>query len=479
VAVLIIDDGTASPLTIVVQSAGEGAPAEIGTVTSSFNGADRSSVRGVKRNFGALSTFVSTATKDAIISKLKSGRQIACSGDLLANIRTMTTLRYTGCTMSPSLVDFWTVGLALSEVQPSTPLLRFSPGDTITGEAFTRSTIGYQINAAGTLVSKAINVKRDGHFIGGAQSLLLEDTRANLLASPSDFSNAAWVKTTMTVGTGIADPTGGTAACTLTASAGNATAVQTLSAGTSRARANAVWLRRRTGTGAINVLKADGSVYVAQTLTGTWQRFPVAAAAASTARVAGIQIVTNGDAVDAYDYDLEDFSFVTSDPPGTRGADFYSMPFTTPPGEMTVYVKFVELGSILSLGNARAWEICDAPGNSPNLRCALPGANYAVTHDNATVAVTSTLAVNPVVGDVVELMCRLFGDGSVDITQSINGAASTSGAQSAANTLSTAWSGALFWPNSAGTAAGFNGYGAYQSVKVVAGVRSLAEMRAL
>jgi hypothetical protein len=402
-----------------------------------------------------------------------------CAGDIIA-IPTMCCPEVHGWTPVRSQnLTYYVIDFTLHEVQSANSLLRYTPGDTIAGETFARSTAGFQINASGVLVSKATNVKRDGHYIGGIRSLLLEDTRGNLLTAPSDFSNGAWVKTTMTVGTGIADPTGGTTACTLTATAGNATAVQTLSAGTSRARANAVWLRRRTGTGNVDVVKADGSVYVTQTLTGTWTRFPVAAGAVSTARVAGIRIVTNGDAVDVYDYDLEDFSFVTSDPPGTRGADFYSMPFTAPPGEMTAYCKFVELGSILSLGNARAWEICDAPGNSPNLRCALPAANYAVTHDNATVAVTSTLAVNPVVGDVVELMCRLYGDGSVDITQSLNGAASTSGAQSAANTLPTAWSGPLFWPNSAGTAAGFNGYGAYQSLKVVAGIRTLAEMRVL
>jgi len=241
---LILNAGTASPVNLVVTGAGENAPTEIGLVTPSFNGADRSSVRAVKRNFGTLTTYLSTADKDAVINLLKNGRQLPCSGELLGDIQTQCTMRYTGARMVPGLVPtLWEVGLTGNEVQPNNILLRYSPGDTITGESFTRSTVAYQLNNAGNLASVAINVKRDGHYVttSSPRSILLEDTRTNWLIWANDFNNAAWVKTFIGITTGIADPTGGTTACTLTASAGPGDIQQRPADSTSIVRTGSVW----------------------------------------------------------------------------------------------------------------------------------------------------------------------------------------------------------------------------------------------
>lgn len=482
-AVLILGANGTSPISITVQSAGETAPQEIGSVTQSFNGADRSSVRGVKRNYGSLTSIVDTATKDSIISLLKWGNQIACSGDLLGNIQTQATVRYTGASMKAGLGgSFWEVGLTLSEVQPSVTLLRYAPGDTITGEIFTRSLTGYQINAAGAPVSKGVNVKRDGHYIGGVRSLLLEDTRTNNLIKANDFSNAAYAKVTMTVTTGVADPTGATAACTLTATGANAEAYQRAADAASLVRISSVWIRRRTGTGNVRVLSADGTGSQIVAVTGTWARYNPAASAASVQRWGGVRLDTNGDAVDVWLCDNEDGSFITSEiitdtVAATRGADLYSLPFTIPPTELTVYVKFVELGTIAPANGKRLFQISSAAGAVPLFMCyAPPGGFYRTYHDNGTTNVSSTVAVTPVRGDVVEIVSRLFGDGSVDTTQSINGAASTSSTQSSGNALATAWSGLLMWINSGGN--NDIGFSAIQSFKVIAGARSMAEMRA-
>jgi hypothetical protein len=484
VSVLILGANTASPITVVVQTAGEGAPQEVGTVTQSFIAADRSSVRGVKRNYSSLSTIVDTATKDSIINLLKWGNQIPCSGDLLANIQTQCTVRYLGCRMIPGLGgSFWEVGLSLSEVQSNVTLLRYAPGDTITGESFTRASSAYYINSVGTLVSVGNNVKRDSHYIGGVRSVLLEDTRTNAILQSTAFNNVAWTKTNITVTTGIADPAGATNACTLTATLANGFVQQSLAAGSSVVRTNSFWLRRRTGTGTISIQPPDGSSNQVVTLTGTWTRFSASNPSASTVRTSVITIATNGDAIDVWNAQMEDGAFGTSDIPttttaGTRAADNYSFPFTYAPQEMSVYAKFVEAGTIKTSGS-RIADFTIAADTDPRFVLFNVGTLYESFHHNGSAAVSSALGVAPVIGDVVELDARLFGDGSTDVTQSINAAAATSSTQSGRQLfgLPTAWSAQLVWLNSGGTS-GWYGFAAFQSFKVIAGTRSLSEMRA-
>lgn len=452
---------------------------EIGGVFPSFNGADRSTVRGVKRTFGALSTYVDTTTKDSIISLLKWGRQIPCSGDLLGNLITLCTMRYTGARMVQD-PGRWEVGLTGNEVQPNNLLSRYVPGDAITGEVFTRSTTAYQVGFGGTLNVAPINVKRDGHYVSGVLTLLLEGTRTNNLLWSNDFSNAAWVKTTCTIATGIADPAGGIAACTLTASGANATVSQTLATGASLARTFSPWLRRRTGVGTVQVLDGNGGGYTTVALSAAWARFPVTGAA-SINRQGAIKIVTNGDAIDAWMGDDEDGPFATSEITTTstalaRGADTYSLPFTQPPIEMTGYVKFVEKGTIQTTGGVVCY-IGAATNLNPQFAVYATGGFYHVYHHNGTSSVDQALAIAPVIGDTVELAWRFYWDGSVDLTQSINGAASTSTAQSAANAPANAWAGQLCYLNSIGTTGTGVGFIALQNWRVVSGVRSLSDMR--
>lgn len=422
---------------------------------------------------------VTTALADSYIAVLGSRAAKLCSGDIL-QLPTMCSPELPGGTpVRKSVGHNVVLKFRLLEINPAKILLKYAPGDTITGESFTRSTIGHQTDASSVLVSKAINVKRDGHYISAVRSILMEDARINRLLHASAFDNAAWTKSNMTVGTGIADPAGGTAACTLTATGSGAFVEQSLAAGSSIIRTNSVYLRRRTGTGVIQIRSPSGPV-VGVTLTSSWQRFP-AVGTASTIRDASIVIATSGDAVDAYGYQLEDGASATSFFPTTTGAgtredDSYSMPFTPPPGELTIYIKFVELGTALTSG-ARVLEIASAADVSPRFILQSQPTVYGTYHGNATSFVTSLLAAGPALNDVVELSARLFGDGSTDLTQSLNGAAATSSVQSAANPFATAWSGPLLWLNSAGTA-GSEGLIAIQSLKIVAGSRSLDEMRA-
>lgn len=404
-----------------------------------------------------------------------------CSGDLLG-IPTMCCAQIDSGwnAIKAASGHYVELPFTLHEVQPAKLLLKYAPGDTITGSTFTRSTVGYSINQSGVLVSSAIDVKRDSHYIGGVRSLLLEDARISSILWASDLSNAAWTKGSMSVGTGIADPTGGTGAVTLTATGANAFAEQTLATGSNIVRTNSVWLKRRTGTGTIQVA-APSTGFTTVVLTGSWQRFAVVGTSAIN-RYGAIKIITSADAVDVFIFDQDDASFESSERQTTtaaftRGADSYSLPFTESPKEMTVYVKLVEKGTILT-ASARVLSISNSSGTAPRLLIYNAGANYAVDYDNSSASVASSAPGTPALGNTVELMARLFGDGSVDITQSINGAAATIGTQSGpqAAGIVSPWSGQLAWLNSVGSSAvGFN---AFISLKVVAGARSLTEMRA-
>lgn len=88
---------------------------------------------------------------------------------------------------------------------------------------------------------------------GVAQGVLVEEARTNLCLQASDLTNAVWIKTSATTAKTATGPDGVTnSATTLTASAANGVALQNITS-TSAARSGSVYLKRRTGTGAVSV----------------------------------------------------------------------------------------------------------------------------------------------------------------------------------------------------------------------------------
>ena len=156
-----------------------------------------------------------------------------------------------------------------------------------------------------------------------------------------------------------------------------------------------------------------------------------------------------------------------------RGSDIYSVP-APPPQEMTVYGKVIEMGT--AIASQRYFQISNAAAATPRFLAASSAGPLVTIHESPT-SVSSTASGSPAINDLFEFLSPLFGDGSVRSTQSINAGASTSGAQSAATPLAPAWSGPLLWLNSNGNLA--FGFTALQSFKIVAGSRSLSEMRTL
>lgn len=141
-----------------------------------------------------------------------------------------------------------------------------------------------------------------------APGLMGESDGYNRALYSEDFTNAAWVKTNATVSgntTDVVAPDKTSTVDTLTATSSNALILQTTAAPSAVVkRAFSVFLKRKTGTGNID-LTVDGSVYVAKTLSSTdWYRVYVTGNSANP--TVGIRIATSGDAVYAWGAQLED-----------------------------------------------------------------------------------------------------------------------------------------------------------------------------
>ena len=165
----------------------------------------------------------------------------------------------------------------------------------------------------------------------------------------------------------------------------------------------------------------------------------------------------------------------TSGGTDTRTRDQLSFPFNARPQALTAYIWFIELGTIAELNTGRIFQISDSNGANPYIRCVEAGGFYEFRHRTPTSQVVATLAAASAVGDIVELRCVLNADGSVEIGQSLNGAAETTAGPSSALTLDTAWSEGTLHVNSTGTTNfGFN---AFMNIVFFRGVHSLARMR--
>lgn len=147
------------------------------------------------------------------------------------------------------------------------------------------------------------------------------------------------------------------------------------------------------------------------------------------------------------------------------------------PRESTWYVKFVELGTAL-VNAARVLQLSSVGG--ARLLINSNGVHYFATiSDGTTTNSTTAFSTGPAQNDQAELLLYVGPDGKITLEQSVNGAASTVSAATAALTLPAAWGDKnleLGQSNGSGSSAGFLGL---QSVKAIPGNYTLAQMRGL
>jgi hypothetical protein len=202
--------------------------------------------------------------------------------------------------------------------------------------SFTRASNGWEFNSAGNLTQYGTNAPRFGYEQStlAARGLLMEMARTNLALWSRDLTQTAWVKTNITAALdvtgidGVADT-----ASRLTATAGNGTALQTITAASTN-YVTSFFVRRITGTGTVEITQNNGTTWTAITLTSAWQRFVIPAATILNP-VIGFRIGTNGDviAVDVAQTEAEAFPsspIITTSASVTRAADSGTMASVTP-----------------------------------------------------------------------------------------------------------------------------------------------------
>jgi hypothetical protein len=209
--------------------------------------------------------------------------------------------------------------------------LNFLSGTLDPRVTFTRNTTATVTGSNGLIQSSAINAPRFDYdpVTLGLKGLLIEEQRTNLLTYSNDATNVIWAKVNMSLTTGVADPAGGTSAITLTAGAALASVQQSPTVVSGVALSSSIWIKRRTGTGVINLRCGDATL-IPVTVTSSWMRVSVTATPTTTTGRFAVIIATSGDEVDIYGAQLEAGSFATSYIPTvasqvTRSADVATM----------------------------------------------------------------------------------------------------------------------------------------------------------
>jgi len=139
------------------------------------------------------------------------------------------------------------------------------------------------------------------------RGLLVEPAATNLALYSSDFTQdggAPWTLSNITAAKTATGPDGITnSASTLTATDANGTALQAITS-SSAARITSCFIKRRTGSGTINMTQDNGSTWTVVTVTSEWTRVNVPVATLANPTV-GIRIVTSGDEIDVWVFQHE------------------------------------------------------------------------------------------------------------------------------------------------------------------------------
>jgi hypothetical protein len=257
---------------------------------------------------------------------------------------------------------------------------------------FTRASTATYFDKLGVLRTASNNEPRFDYdpVTLEAKGLLIEETRQNLALWNRDLTNAVWVKTGCSVLKNQVGLDGTVEASTITATASNATILQTISSA-SNTRITSAYVKRVSGVGAIQMTQDNGATWTDIALTSSWKRFEVPSASLANP-IIGFRIVSNADAiaVDFVQHELGPFSTsatATTSSAVTRQADNAIMTGTNftswyNQGGGTVYIE----GDTSMPTSSFGCLFCISNGTTSNtIEANVGGANAYVQVKNSTV----------------------------------------------------------------------------------------------
>jgi len=162
----------------------------------------------------------------------------------------------------------------------------------------TRATTATRVNASGLIEVVASGIPRlDYPLGGGCPALLVEPSGTNLALHSRDLSNVVWVKTSITAAKNAVGADGTVSgATTLTATAASGTVLQSL-VHVSQSRVFSAYIRRVTGTGAIQLTTNGGTNWTTVTITSGYTQVACAAQTVLNGSV-GIRMAVSGDVIE-------------------------------------------------------------------------------------------------------------------------------------------------------------------------------------
>lgn len=258
---------------------------------------------------------------------------------------------------------------------------------------------------------------------------LCEAAATNLLLWSSDWTNAAWTKSNMTTALTQTGPAGvANAATLLTASAGNATALQSITSASAN-RYGSVWMKRVTGSGNIDITLDGGTAWTtisSSINSATWTRVGKAQTSVTNPNF-GIRIVTNADAVAVAFGQVESADFPTSPIPttsasATRAVD--ALVANINAGLDYPMSYFAEIERVVDTGAIELYLGTNNGGATDRIELGLDASDRAFSLmstsnvNQATVAVTGSIAT----GVITKIAARMATN---DVQTCVNGSLAT------------------------------------------------------
>ncbi len=169
------------------------------------------------------------------------------------------------------------------------------------------------MSSGAELTAKGVTFSRAGNAMHFDKTGKLTYAPNNLLRYTGDLTNGAWNKANCTVTGGVSDPFGGTGAFTITATGNNGECYQQYGVlGVQPALViSSAWIRRRTGTGAVDLRQPNNGGAVT-TITSEWKRYFKAPLTGDTF---SFYLSTSGDAIDVYAPQYEVVTYQTAPRP--------------------------------------------------------------------------------------------------------------------------------------------------------------------